>query len=61
MKSNRTKLHENIQDREDDAMKKITIFLILLTIFMFAGTYFKTIAVAAEIAWINKSKGRVHY
>ena len=41
-------------------MKKIKIFLISLTIFMLAGTYFKTIAVAAEIAWINESKGRIH-
>lgn len=41
-------------------MKKIKIFLISLTIFVLAGTYFKTIAVAAEIAWINESKGRIH-
>jgi hypothetical protein len=27
---------------------------------MLAGTYFKTIAVAAQVAWINESKGRVH-
>ena len=41
-------------------MKKIKIFLISLTIFMLAGTYFKTIAVAAQVAWINESKGRIH-
>ena len=41
-------------------MKKIKIFFIWLTIFMFAATFFKTIAMAAKVDWINESKGRVH-
>ena len=41
-------------------MKKIKIFLISLTIFMLAATFFKNIAMAAQVAWINESKGRIH-
>ena len=41
-------------------MKKIKIFLISLTIFVLAGTSFKSIAMATQVAWINESKRRVN-
>ncbi len=41
-------------------MKKSKIFLISLTIFMLAANSFKSIAMAAQVAWVNESKGRIH-
>jgi hypothetical protein len=41
-------------------MKKITVFFVTLTIIVFVVTFFKSIATAAQVSWINESKGRVH-
>jgi len=41
-------------------MKKITVFLVTLTIIVFVATSFKGMATAAQVSWVNESKGRVH-
>jgi hypothetical protein len=41
-------------------MQKIKIFLITLIIIILATTSFKSIAMAAQVIGINKSKGRIH-
>ena len=41
-------------------MKKINVFLVMLTIIVFAATSFKGMATAAQVSWVNESKGRVH-
>jgi UPF0716 family protein affecting phage T7 exclusion len=41
-------------------MHKIKVFLVALTIFLLAATSFRGIAMAAQVAWVNESKGRVH-
>lgn len=41
-------------------MKKINVFLVTLTIIVFAAVCFTGMAVAAQITWVNESKGRVH-
>jgi hypothetical protein len=41
-------------------MKKINVFLVTLTIIVFAATSFKGMATAAQVSWVNESKGRVH-
>mgnify|MGYP001100829138 CR=1 FL=1 len=41
-------------------MKKINVFLVTLTIIVLTVIGFTEIAVAAQISWVNESKGRVH-
>jgi len=41
-------------------MKKITVFFVTLIIIVFAVTFFKSIATAAQVTWLNESKGRIH-
>ena len=41
-------------------MKKITVFFVTLTIIVFVVTFFKSIVTAAQVSWVNESKGRVH-
>ena len=41
-------------------MARIKTFLVTLTIIVLAATSFKGIAMAAQVAWVNESKGRVH-
>jgi len=41
-------------------MNKIKLFLFAMAIIVIASTSFIGIAMAAQVAWINESKGRVH-
>ena len=41
-------------------MRKIKVFLVSLTILVLAATAVKGIAMAAQVAWVNESSGRVH-
>ena len=41
-------------------MKKINVFLVTLTIIILAAICFTGMAVAAQVSWVNESKGRVH-
>jgi len=41
-------------------MKKITVFFVTLTIIVFVVTFFKSMATAAQVTYLNESKGRVH-
>ena len=41
-------------------MKKINVFLVTLTIIVFAATSFKGMATAAQVSWVSKGKQRVH-
>lgn len=41
-------------------MRKIKVFLVSLTILVLAATSFEGIALAAQVAWVNESSGRVH-
>ena len=41
-------------------MKKIKLFIVTLTIMIFAANCFTAMAMAAQISWVNESKGRVH-
>jgi hypothetical protein len=41
-------------------MQKIKVFIVSLTILVLAATAFEGICGAAQVAWVNESKGRVH-
>ena len=41
-------------------MKKIKVFLVTLTIIVFAATSFEGMATAAQVSWVSKGKQRVH-
>jgi hypothetical protein len=41
-------------------MNKIKLFLFAMVIIVIVSTSFISIATAAQVVWINKSKGRVH-
>ena len=41
-------------------MQKIKIFFITLLVIILAAVYFKSIAIAAQVTGINKSKARIH-
>jgi len=41
-------------------MKKINIFPVTVTIMVLAVVCFAGMAVAAQVSWVNESKGRVH-
>jgi hypothetical protein len=41
-------------------MKKINVFLVTLTIVVLTIICFTGMAVAAQVSWVNESKGRVH-
>ena len=41
-------------------MNKIKVFLVTQIIIVFAAICFAGMAMAAQISWVNKSKGRVH-
>jgi UPF0716 family protein affecting phage T7 exclusion len=41
-------------------MQKIRIFVVSLTILVLAATSLEGISAAAQVAWVNESKGRVH-
>ena len=41
-------------------MKKINVFLVTLTIIILAAICFTGMAMAAQVSWVNESKGRVH-
>ena len=41
-------------------MKKINVFLVTLTIIILAAICFTGITTAAQVSWVNESKGRVH-
>ena len=41
-------------------MNKLKLFLVTLTIILFTAVCFADMAVAAQVSWVNESKGRVH-
>lgn len=41
-------------------MQKIKVFMVSLTILALATTSLEGISAAAQVAWVNESKGRVH-
>ncbi|OEU65472.1 MAG: hypothetical protein BA867_04390 [Desulfobacterales bacterium S5133MH16] len=41
-------------------MKKINVFFVTLTIIILAAICFTGMAMAAQVSWVNESKGRVH-
>ena len=41
-------------------MKKINVFLVAQIIIVFAVICFTGMAMAAQVSWVNESKGRVH-
>jgi hypothetical protein len=41
-------------------MKKINVFLVTITIIVLTTICFTGMAVAAQVSWVNESKGRVH-
>jgi hypothetical protein len=41
-------------------MQKIKALIVALTILVLASTSFEGITTAAQVAWVNESKGRVH-
>jgi len=59
--SSRTSILENyLHNRQENSMRKIKVFLVSLTILVLAATSFEGIAMAAQVAWVNESSGRVH-
>ena len=41
-------------------MKKMNVFLVTLTIIILATICFTGMATAAQVTWLNESKGRIH-
>jgi hypothetical protein len=41
-------------------MKKINVFLATITVIVLTTIYFTGMAMAAQVSWVNESKGRVH-
>ena len=41
-------------------MNKLKVFLVTLTIIVLAAICFTGMAMAAQVSWVNESKGRVH-
>ena len=41
-------------------MKKINVFLVTITIIVLTTICFTGMAMAAQVSWVNESKGRVH-
>jgi hypothetical protein len=41
-------------------MKKINVILVTITVIVLTTIYFTGMAMAAQVSWVNESKGRVH-
>jgi hypothetical protein len=53
-------MSENLDDRKEDSMQKIKVFIASLTILVLAATFLGSVAMAAQVVRVNESSGRVY-